>query len=185
MAGRIILPAILSCLSVLCFFGGYKEYLIIGTFGIAIILFNYGKTKYNFFLSFLVSIVLSYVVFFLSILISGIIGYLIMGGNPDKKIEGFVLGADINDLLGLIPVAIISPLLMFYSYRVLFKIIKASYFIFIKWASVVVLILLGIINDFYDNSYGYTLWQVTMVLALQLILYQNELKALFKPKTKS
>lgn len=184
LAGRIILPAILSCLLVLCFLGGYKEYLIIGTFGIAIILFNYGKTKYNYFLSFLISVILSYIVFFLSIVIPGVVGYIVTLGNSDKKIEGVILGYDINALLFLIPTAIVSPLIMFYSYRILFKIEKTSYFNYIKLISVLILVLLGMFQDFYNNNYTYIYWQVIMLLALQLILYQKELEVLFNRSKK-
>lgn len=188
LVGRVILPAIL-CVLLICAFERLEYfkynaiYFIISSFGIIAILLNLKKIKHNFILSFLISVVLSYAVFFLSIFISGVIKFIFfMRGDIDKKVEGVVLGYDINALLLLIPVAIVSPLLMFYSYRIIFKIEKTSYFIFIKWASIVVLILLGTINDFYDDGYMYIYWQVTMALALQLILYQTELKALFKPK---
>lgn len=181
LTGRIILPAIL-CALLIAGVKQYTNYEFLLIFGIVIILVNYSKTKYYFLLSFFISVILSYIVFFTSIVIYFGIGYIIMGGDLDRTGDMVVLGININKLLLLIPVAVISPLLMFYSYNILFKTEKTSYFIFIKWASVVVLILLGIISDFYDDGYMYIYWQVTMVLALQLILYQTELKALFKPK---
>src|SRR5690554_4135422 len=183
LVGRIILPAILCSLLILIFIGGHKEYLVILTFGIFIILFNYGKIKYNFILSFLISILLSYAVFFLSILISGIIKYIFfMRGDIDKKVEGFILGFDINALLFLIPVAIISPLLMFYSYEIIFKIEKRSCFNKIKWLAILTLIMLHLLQIIFKEDYMYIYWQVVMALALQLILYQEELRKLFSRK---
>ncbi len=183
LLSRILLPAVLCSLLVLCLMNGYYEYLVILTFGIAIVLFNYGETKYNFILSFLVSVISCYVVFFLSIAISGIIGYLIMGGDVDEKIEGLILGIDINNLLSLIPIAIISPLLMFYSFQIIFIIEKNRYFNIIKWFSILILPFLGIVfRGFFDNSYSYIYWQVVMALALQVIIYQKEITELFKPK---
>lgn len=183
LVGRIILPAILCSLLILIFIGGHKEYLVILTFGIFIILFNYGKIKYNFILSFLISILLSYAVFFLSILISGIIKYIFfMRGDIDKKVEGFILGFDINALLFLIPVAIISPLLMFYSYEIIFKIEKRSCFNKIKWLAILTLIVLHLLQIIFKEDYMYIYWQVVMTLALQLILYQEELRKLFSKK---
>lgn len=186
LLSRILLPAVFCTMLVLSLAKGYYEYLVILTFGIVIVLFNYGKTKYNFILSFIVSVILCYVVFFLSIAISGVIGYLIMGGDVDEKIEGLILGIDINNLLSLIPIAIISPLLMFYSFQIIFIIEKNSCFNIIKWFSILILPFLGILfRGFFDNSYSYIYWQVIMVLALQLILYQKEIKELFKPKKSS
>src|SRR5690606_31302095 len=107
-----------------------------------------------------------------------------MGANIDTKVEGFIFGYDVNAFLFLIPVAIVSPLIMFYSYRILFKIEKTSYFNYIKLISVLILVLLGIFQDFYNNNYTYIYWQVIMLLALQLILYQKELEVLFNRSKK-
>jgi len=179
--GKVVLPAILCVVLTQYFINTYWEYLVILVFGISIVLFNYSKTKYNFIWSFLIAIILSYIVYFLSILISGVIKFILMGGDLDKKIEGFIFGIDINVLFILIPSSIISPLLMFYCYRVIFDINKTNYFTLIKWISLVVLIFIGFVSNFYEDGYLYIYWQVIMALALQLIIYQNEI---FKRKTK-
>lgn len=179
--GKVVLPAILCVVLTQYFINTYWEYLVILVFGISIVLFNYSKTKYNFIWSFLIAIILSYIVYFLSILISGVIKFILMGGDLDKKIEGFIFGIDINVLFILIPISIISPLLMFYCYRVIFDINKTNYFTLIKWISLVVLIFIGFVSNFYEDGYLYIYWQVIMALALQLIIYLNEI---FKRKTK-
>ena len=52
----------------------------------------------------------------------------------------------------------------------------------IKWSSVFTLIILGLTNLFFKNMYLFILWQFIMALALQLILYQDEVKRLFSSK---
>lgn len=179
---KIIFPAIFCVLLTPIFINTNWEYLALLVFGISIVLFNYNKTKNNFLLSFLIAIILSYTVYVLSILISGVIKFILMGGNLDKKIEGFILGIDINELFILIPVSIISPLLMFYFYKIIFNINKTNYFTIIKWVSLAILILIGFVSDFYEDGYMYIYWQAIMALALQLILYQKEI---FKTKKAS
>jgi len=180
LVSRVILPAIICALLILIL-KQYMEYQFILIFGIAIILFNYGKTRYNFILSFLLSVILSYGVFFLAILIPGVIGFLAMGGGLDGKKPEMILGVNMNSFFYITTVAIIAPLFMFYCYRILFKTEKIKYFNLIKWVSVVVLLIFGVTNVYSvmeDSILIY--WQVVMALALQLILYQKELKALFK-----
>ncbi len=183
LVGRIILPAILCALLTGIFIDNYGDYWVISIFGIAIILFNYGKTKYNFILSFFISIILSWTVFFFSIVISTPIQYLIEEFGLDKKGLGF----NITGLRFLISVVIISPLLMFYCYKILFRIENINYSKSIKWLSIIALfIVVGLLQMIYKKEdHIYVVWQFILAFALQLILYQNELKALFKLKTKS
>ena len=63
LIGRIILPPML-CTILLLYLKEYIDYQLVLIFGIMIVLFNYGKTKNNFVLSFFISIILSYSVFF-------------------------------------------------------------------------------------------------------------------------
>jgi len=76
---------------------------------------------------------------------------------------------------------------MFYSYRILFRIEKTSYFNYIKCISIFLIIIacFGLIKSVSNNVdiHTFMAWQFVMALALQLILYQNELKEMFnKPK---
>ncbi len=88
------------------FIKGYGDYRIILTFGIVIILFNYGKAKYNFILSFLISVVLSYLVFFLSFGIYLGIGFIMQVLSIEEPIGNF-LGKRAFDIFTLIPIAIV------------------------------------------------------------------------------
>ena len=99
----------------------------------------------------------------------------------DKLDDISIYGYNAKQLLLLIPIAIFSPILMFLSYQVLFKIKKTKYFKTIKWITVITLILFGIVRLNFDEYFSIS-WQFIMALALQLILYQEELKALFKSK---
>ena len=175
LIGRIILHPML-CTILLLYLKEYIDYQLVLIFGIMIVLFNYGKTKNNFVLSFFISIILSYSVFFLSFGIYLGFGYLLKGGDIEKIIDGFILGIPIATLHYLIIVSIIAPLLMFYSYKILFKIKNTKQFIYIKWFSIVVLFLFGLTNIFFENE----LWQFIMLLALQLILYEKEVNKLLK-----
>ena len=83
----------------------------------------------------------------------------------------------------IIAVSVLSPFLMFLSYRLLFNIKKNKWFKIILAVSVLILFVLRLTRVFILDIYLYIFWQFIMALALQLILYQDELKALFKRKT--
>lgn len=180
---KIVLPSTLYVvlLNLKDNFWGFQFVLI---FGFIIILFNKKKLKNHFIGSLLLSILLSFLVLFLSMGISSAIQYFvadIIGFNI--KADTYILAMQANDLYFLVAIGIISPILMFYCYRILFKIKKTNYTIYIKWISIIILLLLGITNvlSSKDNSILIS-WQIIMALALQLILYQKELKKLFNPK---
>ena len=164
----------LVCITFVYFFKIYIDFQFIITFSFLIVIFNKDKTKHHFSLSFLYSILLSFLVLFLSMGVGKII-YII-------KDELFInlLSIDFLKRLHMIPKSIVSPLLMFYSYTLLFKMKKTNYFKLVKWSSVFVLILLGSTNLFFSNKSLFISWQFVMALSLQLILYQDEIKVLVK-----
>ena len=51
-------------------------------------------------------------------------------------------------------------------------------------SSIVSLIIYGLVRKGFEDEYAAAFWQSIMVLALQLIIYQKELIALFKPKNR-
>ena len=170
----ILLPII--CAVIIYFFKIYIDFQFIVTFGILIILFNKNKTKHKLNLSFIYSIILSFLVLIISMGVGNII-YII-------KDELFInlLPNDYLKRFHIIPKSIVSPLLMFYSYKLLFKIENTNYFRVIKWTSVFLLIILGFTNLFFVNEYLFILWQFIMALALQLILYEKEIFELINRK---
>lgn len=172
---KIFLPPII-CVALIYFFKVYIDLQYILTFGLIIVIFNKEKTRHDFILSFLYSVVLCCLVLVLAMSLHSGFAYLIKNILKVDLKDNFILG----DLPALIPVSIISPLLMFYSYRLLFKIEKTSYFIKVKWISVFILIMLGLTKVLFEDDKYFMSWQFVMALALQLILYQKEIKNLFR-----
>lgn len=175
LTGKIILPPAL-CVVIIYFLKTYIDFQFIVTFGIIIILFNKNKTKHSFNLSLLYSILLCFLVLVLSMGVGNLI-YII-------KDELFInlLPNDFLKRLHIIPKSIVSPLLMFYSYKLLFKIENTNYFRVIKWTSVLIMIAFGLSNLFFVNENLFVLWQFIMALALQLILYKKEIFELINRK---
>ncbi|PQJ21564.1 hypothetical protein [Tenacibaculum sp. SG-28] len=82
--------------------------------------------------------------------------------------------------LHIIPKSIVSPLLMFYAYKLLFDIKTTRYSNVIKWVAIIVLSILGMTGLFLTNLYLFMSWQFVMALSLQLIIYQKEVTMLYK-----
>ena len=175
IVGKIILPPVL-CVLLILYLEHYIEYQFIFVFGISIILFNYGKTKYHFLVSILISIILSYFVFFLSFAIHLGTSYILTGGDSEKELQGFFLGVPFPRLHALISISIISPLLMFYFYKFLFKIEENKEVIWIKIISIIILFTVGLNDFFFSGDNIYVIWEFTMAIALQLMLYKRELQ---------
>jgi len=180
LLGKLFLPVI-SCIGLIEV--TYKHYLYVSplSFGFIIILFNYMKIKYEFTISILVSITLSFLSLFLSIAFYSITGYLINQFFAFSELDINILGYSIKYLFLLLPIAVISPLLMFKSYHILFKIRNNIYYKNIKLASVILLLIYGLITNKFEKDY-IIFWQFVMALSLQLILYQDEIKAVFNKK---
>ena len=179
LIAKITLPAAI-CVLLFIFLEWDIGYHVL-FFSLAIILFNYDKVKYAYATSFIFSVGLSYTAFFVSIALYFGIGYIIMQVIELDKLDDIsIFGFNSKQLLLLIPVAIISPILMFFSYQILFKIKKSNYFKTIKWTTIIILVLFGILRQNFKDGYSSIFWQLIMALALQLILYQKELKTLLK-----
>ena len=171
--GKIfLLPFI--CVLTIYFFKVYIDFQFILTFGVLIILLNRNKIRRSSDLSLIYSIVLSFLVLILSMSVGKVIYYL--------KEALFVnsIPPDILKRLHIIPKFIVSPLLMFFSYKMLFNFKSIKYVSIVKWSAVFLLTLFGFTQLSYDNKYLFMFWQFVMALALQLILYQDELKTFFK-----
>jgi hypothetical protein len=96
-----------------------------------------------------------------------------------------------RELAFIISPFIIAPVLVFSAYTYVFnyprtkntlKIILSTILILFAYSCYFVLIK-NPIDEISMFLNPYTIWQAIMALALQLIHYQIELKALFKPKT--
>jgi len=175
LLGNIVFLPIL-CVLLIFFFKTFIDFQFIITFALLIIVFNKNKIKHRFIWSLLYSIILSFLVLTLSMAVGKVI-YII-------KDELFIdlMSNNFFKWLHIIPKSIVSPLLMFYSYKLLFKIEKVNFFKVVKWSSVFVLILFGLTKAFFKNECLFMSWQFVMALALQLILYQNKLNVFLKSK---
>lgn len=177
--GKIVLP-IISCFGInLYLHKSYYELLTVSIFGILIVIFNYNKTRFKYLISILLAMILSNIVFFLSIALDGAINYVVKGGDLEQSNNGM---SEIFSIILLLITAVISPLLMFICYDIIFKFKKSKFSFYIKWVAIGTLIFKGLIVDYMDDEYGYFSWQFVMLLSLQLILYREELNLIFKKR---
>ncbi len=178
---KIILPSLICLLSFKLFKIDIGYHVLF--FGIVIILFNLNKAKYNYIISIISSIGISYLVFFISIGLYFGIGYILMQFIELDKLEEFSLHSyNVKNFIMLLPISIFSPILMFLFYKFLFKMNKSYYTKVIIWVTIIALIIFGIIiKDFEDKSSS-AFWQFIMALAIQLVIYENEIIELIKNK---
>jgi hypothetical protein len=170
----ILLP--LVCVAIIYFLEVFIDFQFIISFALLIIVFNMNKAKNSFILSLFYSIILSFLVLILSMAVGKAFYFI-----KDKLLLD-IISNDYLKHLHIISKSIVSPLLMFYSYRILFKIEKTKYFTLVKWSSVCILVVFGFTKLFLKNDYLFMSWQFIMALALQLILYKEELRKLFISK---
>ncbi len=147
-------------------------------FGLTLSFINWNYHKYHLGLSTLLFVLFQYLVF-----IIGLFGYAIW-----KDIfYSFKLDTlNINEGLPYIFSAfVVAPILVFFSCKLFFKFKGGKFTWLIVVATIVILILVGVsqINSLKTSLFNrYNLWQIIMVLAIQLIIYQNELKSMFTSK---
>ncbi len=176
---RIILPSLICVLLFYVFKLDIGYHILF--FGLIIVLFNLSKTKYNYIISFTSSVGLSYLAFFVSIGLYFGIGYILMQFlELDKLDEVSIYEYNLKNFLMLLPVSIISPIFMFQFYKYLFKINKGNYFKVIKWITIIILIIFGIIKKDFEDESASAFWQFMMALAIQLLIYEKELVKLIK-----
>lgn len=178
---KIILPALICGLLFMIFKLDIGYHVLF--FGLIIILFNLKKTKYNNLLSVVFSVIISYLAFFISLGLYFGIGYILMQFiELDKLEEVSIYGYNMKNLLMLLPISIFSPTLIFLLYKFLFKIDKSNYNRAIIWITIIILIVFGLVKKDFEGENASAFWQFIMTLALQLMLYQNELKASIRRK---
>lgn len=172
---RFLLPLIPSTIAVPLFMDTNWDLTIIAIFAFSIVLFNLRKTKSGRFLSFLMSTAICYAVFFLSIAIMGLINFIFfMDIDINSKGLDTVFGISTADLQFGIIFSLISPVLMFLAYSILFVFPKSIYVRTVIGISILVLLLGAVIMYSLQTNFSFLLWQIVMILALQLILYKKE-----------
>jgi len=177
---KIFLPSVLCTLFIYLFEVNLFYFPLI--FGLVIGLINLKAHKLNILFGVVLSIVISCFVFLVSYF-----SLLIFG-----KILGFLL--ELGNIISIILAAFfLSPVLAFTGYRYLFNFQKTKFSTIVMWVSILFLILYSyfmlIESEFNSSDLSsfklfnpFVMWQIIMAIAIQLILYQKEIKNLFKPK---
>ncbi len=171
---KILLPSVICFILIHIIKISFSFYPL--SFGLVIGIINWNIHKNNSLLGVLLSILVSYGAFLIAFF-----SFAVTGATFD------FMDGDSGSILGLtISAYIIAPLLLFLSYTFVFRIPKNKLSIIIIIISVILLI----VQNYFFYSQGlnqnsinsFTGWQVIMALALQLMIYQKELKKLFNPK---
>ena len=176
---KLLLPSLLCIITTSVFVD--NGILLISLFALITSICNLDKTKSGFLKSILYTLIISFIVFGLAILNYILVGFLFDNITPNF-INFTISKVDFNYL---IQVAFFSPIFMFYGYKFIFKInfTYVTYLIIVVVISI--LFILGLIQSKQEIKLFFGIlefWQIIMAFALQLILYQKELKVLFKPK---
>jgi hypothetical protein len=180
---KIIMPSVICTLFLSIKSIEDIQYSIL-LFGFVIGVFNRNVHKYEMDLGAFLSILVSCISYGLGMLSYFGALYLIDFFNFET-----MLNKEIGGVFLLLSSVVIAPLLLFNLYKFVFKIPKTKN---TNWIIIISIILLVVLSQFFtfkdsktDDVYRifFIIWQVIMALALQLILYQKELKVYFS-KTK-
>lgn len=149
-------------------------------FSIIIVVCNLDEIRFSKLKSLVYSVIFSFITFFLSISIYFGIGLIIQQFLVLDRIEHITfLTYNAKDLIFLIPVSIISPILMFICYRIIFDINYGRYFRNTILVTIIALIFLGLFIILFNDIYIPIMWQVIMALALQILLAKNKYLFIF------
>lgn len=180
---KILLPSVI-CGMIVYFSSISIEYYPL-LFGLVIGLINWDTHIYKPLLGVIFSTLASYASFFIALFSSFVFGYI---HDFIVKSTNFVISDNMTRNFSIIVTSfIIAPLLVFFFYKYVFKIPKTKINLIIIYSSILLLVFVSysfieieernLLNPFF-------LWQIIMALSLQLILYQKELKMLFKAKNR-
>ncbi|MCF6278834.1 MAG: hypothetical protein L3J14_00630 [Flavobacteriaceae bacterium] len=186
---KILLPSVFLLLAfyILTTLNFLKEFGLLYlpiSFGLIIGISNWKLSKFKInvykpFLAIFTSILISIISFFLGIFSLGLYSIL-------ENLLQTTLGEDsVKFLIIIFSVCLVAPLTFICIYRLIFNIPKTKFSLYVIISNIILLVLCSMF--FWDNigvndsnrMLPYILWQIIMALALQLILYQNDLKMLF------
>lgn len=186
---KLVLPSILCVLCLLClrlaneFFGDHMLTLLPVSFGLIIGLANWRSHRLNPIMGTLLGVGLSYVIF-----VVGYFGFGMIGGAVTYlfKDTGYFVSSDSQFTLAIVISAfIMTPILVLFVYKFLFRILGTSFFYKVVLATVMLLALVGYLAFTYGGSIykspavnsilnPFVLWQVIMAFAIQLVVVHNE-----------
>lgn len=180
---KVLLPSLI-CGMIVYFSNLSIEYYPL-LFGLVIGSINWHAHIYKPLLGLFLSTLASYISFFIALFSSFVFGYI---HEYIVETTNFVISDGVTRKFSIIVTSFfIAPLLVFFFYRYVFHIPNSKINSIIVSVSILLLALIGysfieieerhLLNPFF-------LWQIIMAFAIQLIIYQKELKALFKPKNR-
>lgn len=170
---KIILPPIICAVILISTKIGIEYYPL--SFGLVIGFINWNNHKNGLFIGIILSLLASYLSFF--------IAYFTV--PLSFQIFKPLLGQDIGGVTALtISTFILAPLLVFFSYKFVFNYSKTKITKYIILFTIFILILVSFLFAFFSDSQyirylksirldHYTIWQMIMALAIQLIIYQK------------
>lgn len=180
---KLLLPLFLCLLNV--YLSKENNYIFFVLFVIITVIFNLKKSKYNTIKTFIYAFLISFLVISISIVSYFITGYFIDLFTDNENITVINFNIQLVDLSYLFQISLVSSILFIYCYKFIFKIRFTFFTYLIIFTNILLLIILGIDEIKHGKRYLFGIlefWQIIVVFALQLILYQNELKSLLKSK---
>ena len=180
---KIILPSVLCLLIIYITKMPIWFYPLL--FGFIVGLINWKVHRYKPYIGLFLCIISSLVSFWLAIFCVGIFSNFreFILNNTDIMISESIKMYDV-----FIPPFIVAPLLVFFLFRFIFFFPKTKFSLYVIISSILLLILDFLFfwnypkKDDYFKMLPYIIWQFIMALSLQLILYQDEIKAVFNKK---
>lgn len=177
---NLLLPVILCIIN--AYLTKENDYFFMASFVIIIATCNLKKSKYSIIKTFLLSFLISLLVIGISIICYFISGYIIDLLTDYDSISISNSNVSLVDLTYLIQIALISPILFFYGFKFVLKINFTGITLLIIFLAIILIFIVGFTPLKYEKKYFfdiYVLWQIIIAFAIQLILYQDELKLFF------
>lgn len=187
---KIIIPSVI-CILGLPFIENIDFYPLL--FGIVIGIINWNAHKFKPLIGCFLSIVISYTSYGIGLLSFAFYLFILEFLNENMN---YAVTIDIHGAYGYILAPfIIAPIVLFLLYKFVFDIPKTN----ITSFTIVISIVLLTTQSYFliiENNYTfqtekfviwdpYVIWQVVMALALQVIIYQNEIASFYSKQTES
>lgn len=159
------------------------------SFGLIIAIINWEKNKYNFLSGVFLSLLISHLTFFLSFFSMEFFMHIgkFISGNFNSLMSNNLP----RELTFTLSAFLLAPILVFWGYKFLFDIRKSRVTI---WIVIITIVLLTFqsyfffnLSNFSTNNFNnknilnpFSIWQIIMALAIQLIIYQTNIKEMWK-----
>ena len=173
---KIATPSILCAILILITKMPIEYYPL--SFGLVLGILNWNVHKYNSYLGTFLSIITSYASFFIGYFSFPIIAEILKPLFDEDK----------STLIAMtIAPFIIAPLVAFFLYKFIFNFPEKKVTLIVIISSIFLLVFISLIHiwnsetiqleyEFNEILNSYTLWQIVMLLTIQLLIYQKEIE---------